>query len=814
MIALAMIRHRARSMLGGFVALALGIALMAASAIIVASSAPTVPQRYARADVLAVPTEAGTRYDGRPVRAVWTQPDADAMAEEIARADDVAAVVAERRYQVRVMDGDRIVGDSEEGDPNGAGWSSAALAATEAVASVAPPGPGEVVLPDAYGRSPGDRVTVLTAGSAWPLTVSATTDGVDVLVPDTLADRAAAGVSVIGVVLDAGADPVLVGDRVRAVVGTGAGVFTDKERGAARSEFDESSDWAGQQLLILIGLLSVFVSVFVVGTTFTFQVATRRRELALLRAVGATPGQVRGLLLREAAVVGLAAAVLGGFLGIAGASLLAGWMIDRDLLARDWPARDLGLRSVLCPVLAAMTLGVATSIVGVWSASRKAAAVTPMEALRPTARQDGAIPASRWWIAGAAAGLAAVLAAATLTADQQGAAMGYVMGTSAALVVALVATAPAYLPHLAGLLPAKRSPVSELLRAEARTGARRLSSTMLPALLTAALAVTMLGMNDTLARALSEHSAGDLPGGVAVRRAGGGPGLTDAAVERAARYAGAPVTSTLPTGVYVDGRWLDAVGLHQDAPPASTVQASPETAVELGWREGDTIELTWRDGTTSRVPVTIETLPPYAELWADLAFPHDLARAHDPSAFVSAAYVDGVDPAGLSAVIAGQGATAQAVDVLIEEGLAAELRLLWLFTMVLLLLSVGYSAVSVANTLFLSTSARRRDLALLRVIGAQRGQVLRLVVSESVLAVGLGLVVGTAASLPALFLLAYSMRDDFDPRKGPVDVDVSLPWPEIGIVFAACLAVGLVAAATAAIRSLRQPPTLLVAEGE
>lgn len=139
------------------------------------------------------------------------------------------------------------------------------------------------MLPASYGRSVGDTVDVLTAGAERPMTVSGVTDGDDVLVPDPLAEKSAAGVSLIGVVTAAEADTTSIGDLVRDVVGPASDVYTDDERGAMESEFDASNNRVGQQLLVLIGALAVFVSVFAVGTTFTFQVSVRRRELALLR---------------------------------------------------------------------------------------------------------------------------------------------------------------------------------------------------------------------------------------------------------------------------------------------------------------------------------------------------------------------------------------------------------------------------------------------------------------------------------------------------------------------------------------------------
>ncbi|WP_017591448.1 ABC transporter permease [Nocardiopsis potens] len=807
MIAFAMVRHRLRAVLGGLVSLALAVALLSASAIVIASSLPTVPPRYERADVLAVPEAAGTRSDGVTVaRAVWTRDEADAMAEEIAASDGVAAAVAERRFDVRVMDGERVLGDAADGAFDGAGWASFGLGGSRMLDGGAPSGADQVVLPASYGRSVGDRVTVLTAGAERPMTVSGVTGGEDVLVSDAVADAAATGVSLIGAVSAPGADTAAAGELVQGVLGPGAEVFTGADRSAMEAESGGSGNWAGQQLLALLGVLAVFVSVFAVGTAFAFQVAVRRRELALLRAVGASPGQVRRMLLGEAALVGIAASLAGAALGAPGAVLLGEWMVGHELLSSSWE-----VRSVAVPVAVAVLIGVATAVAGVLGASRRAAAVAPLEALRPEAPRSETVPRWRLWAAGAAALAGAALAAATTRGDT-GEAIGFALGSSLALAAASAVAAPAYLPRLFALVPG-RSPLAELLRAEAAAGARRLAATMLPALLISALAVTVLGLTDTFGAAVDEHSRGEIPGEAMVMGEDGG-GLTDAALDRTREHAEGEVFSRLSTGVYVDGRWVESVGLRRDAPPEGTVWASPATAARFGWREGDTVELTWRDGTAGRVPVTIGPFPPELELWAELALSHDLAREHDPGTFTIAAGFDPVDAEALSSALADQGARVEATAQVIDDGIAEELRLMRMFAWIILALSLGYAVVSLADTLSLATSARRRDIALLRVNGVHRWQAAALPAAESGLAAAAGLVLGTLLSLPGLFALTVGLRDDFDPRRGPAEVSVHLPWAELGPLFAACLAIGLLAALVPAARTLRRTPASMAAERE
>ena len=68
-------------------------------------------------------------------------------------------------------------------------------------------------------------------------------------------------------------------------------------------------------LLVFAGV-SVVVGSFVIWNTFNVLVAQRRREVALLRAVGATRRQVLAGVLVEAGVVGVVSGVIGVLLGV------------------------------------------------------------------------------------------------------------------------------------------------------------------------------------------------------------------------------------------------------------------------------------------------------------------------------------------------------------------------------------------------------------------------------------------------------------------------------------------------------------------
>jgi len=69
-----------------------------------------------------------------------------------------------------------------------------------------------------------------------------------------------------------------------------------------------------QTVLSLVGTIAGFITIFVIASTFAFAVAARRRELGLIRLIGATPRQVRRMILGEALVVALAASLTGAVL--------------------------------------------------------------------------------------------------------------------------------------------------------------------------------------------------------------------------------------------------------------------------------------------------------------------------------------------------------------------------------------------------------------------------------------------------------------------------------------------------------------------
>ena len=288
MLAVAMARARWRNLIGTFIALALGVAVLCTAAIVFASSAAQAPARYDAAQVLVASgaPEGGARAG--QYRS-WSDDRADRLAERLADLPGVRAAVADRSFHAQLIAGGQLVGSTDTREPLGHNWSSFALGRARLTTGSAPTGPDQVVVGESLGLRVGDTVQLLLPAAQRPVRISGVTDGTGIYLADELAATAAAGSQIIGVVADP--DQVeTVAAGVRQVVGTEGSVYAGTDRLRLESAADASDRSVGNQFVLFLGLLAGFVSIFVVATTFAFVVTQRRRELGLLRIVGATPG--------------------------------------------------------------------------------------------------------------------------------------------------------------------------------------------------------------------------------------------------------------------------------------------------------------------------------------------------------------------------------------------------------------------------------------------------------------------------------------------------------------------------------------------
>jgi putative ABC transport system permease protein len=283
-----------------------------------------------------------------------------------------------------------------------------ALAATYPVRQgTAPKGPTEVAIDAAtasrQGLHVGEHIRVLVGGAARPFTISGIVgfgqaDGPG-LVSLTAFDAATAQrlfgrhntFDEIDLKAAAGVTPDTVRSRVEGVLPYGFEAVT-----AASASASQASDLKGQigfltNGLLAFALISLFVGAFIIWNTFSILVAQRTRELALLRALGASRHQVLRSVLVEAGALGLVASLAGLGLGALAASglkaLLASASINLPGAGLDLPAGD---------AVIAIGTGVLVTLLAAFVPARKATAIPPIAALRTTTPTVRASPPAGW----------------------------------------------------------------------------------------------------------------------------------------------------------------------------------------------------------------------------------------------------------------------------------------------------------------------------------------------------------------------------------------------------------------------------------
>ncbi|MFG1610340.1 ABC transporter permease [Actinoplanes sp. NPDC049265] len=803
MLSLATVRRRWSSFAGTFTALFLGVTILGMTALVLTSARPRVPERYAGAAVVvrspAVDQSDGTFTDNQP----WPASRTRELVAGLSAVPGVAAAVPDRSFYVQAVAGGRPVG-SPAPDRRGHPWSAAALGPDRLTAGRAPEAGTEAVVPASLGLRPGSRVSLLTAGGPATYTVSGTVGSTAFYLSEAAAERLAPGVRVIGLITVPGARAAEVASAAAGVVGGAGEVLTGDTLTQVEARFAAQTRWIGMQILIAMAGLTVFVSVFVVASTFAFGVVQRRREFGLLRTIGATPRQIRRTMYGEALAVGVAAATAGVVLGTVLAPVLGRLLVAGGLEPAGFTVRPQAL-----PLIGSFGLGLVVALAGVWSASRRAARIAPLEALREAAVENRPMTRARWVgaIGCTALGLLLLAVAATGDPDEM---INNVLYAAMALIVGLTLFAPAVIPLVVRVvwwpLGRLRGATGMVARESSLTAVRRTASTAAPVLVTVGFAVLIAGLFQIRATgyALEETVSHQATSVVTPR---GTPGLSDAAVRAVPGGA-----SLLPTELYAgDGRHIGAVGLSDTAfakartrmtatggslddlgDNAMIVRAA--TSAWLGWTAGRTVPVTFEDGSSAGVLVAAVITDDSST--ASVLLPRRTVRRHAPDALTEVVYVPG---AGRSEIPAALGAESMSAREYSERTDDHDDHLVRIFLLILIGMSLGYTGLAIANTLLMATADRAPDFAVLRLSGATTRQVLRIVAAESALSVGIGTGLGLGVALVALL----SIRSGLSARLG-TDVSLNLPWSIMALTIGLCLVLALASSVLPARIALRR----------
>jgi putative ABC transport system permease protein len=852
-LALQTMRARRRGFVGAFVALGFAVALVTACGILVESGtrAAAPVQRYAAVPVVvaANQTVPVKRGEGEGSVESFLLPERAripvVLAQRVAGVDGVRAVTEDRSIPATVATADgRLLAGPDGGPVVGHGWSSAALTPYGLAAGRAPGSPGEVVL-DATLAARSD----LGVGTQVRITSTNGTGGYTVVglarpprgrgwqgavfVTDALAARLSADparLDALGVHLEDGADPRLVAQRVRRMVGGQVGAFTGHDRGSVESL---AATRRNEELISLggaFGGFAVLLAIFVVAATLGLSVLQRGRELALLRAVGAKPRQVRRLLLGEAAVVALAA----GLVGLVPGALL-GWFLFDQLQRRGIGAETASLVIGPLPVVVAVGVGLVTACLAAWIAGRRAARIRPTAALAEAAVEPKRVGVVRLLLGfGFLAGGVLLSATANALHGEAAAAASFMVVMVLMVAVGLLGPALArmaaagYGPVIAALFPTG----GFLAMANVRTRARRFASASTPIALGVALSLALIGSVTVPARATVEQSRHRVLAERVVAAPGGLPaGLLD---EVRALPGVAAATSVLPTEVGTryrafDGptfEFLPAVGVSRRgidrtldlgvregsvaALPTDGVAVWVDRARSLGVGVGDPVSLRLGDG----APATLRVVATYASNLGlgEFVLPREAVAAHvsvpmDGRMLVS--YADGADAAALDARLATLAEHTPGLSVVDRAAMRAadaeQARVSGWVNYLMIAVLLAFIAVAAANSLVMATGERARELALLRLVGATSRQVTRMIRVEALAVIGFGVLLGLAIAAATLVPFSLAIAETAVP---------SLPWQVLVGVLAGATVLGLGASELPARNALRRDPVEVIGAQE
>ena len=616
----------------------------------------------------------------------------------------------------------------------------------------------------------GDRTTVLSAGKPRQATIVGITrfgdvdtpGGLSVVLFDDITAQAILNrpgqIDAIAVTAKHGVTPDVLVARIAPIVGANNEVVSGATL-TAEHQRDIGKDISQFGIfLTMFALIALFVGAFIISNTFSIIVSQRTKEMALLRAVGASGRQVRLAILAEAFVTGLVASVIGL---VAGVGVAKGLRALLSGLGVDIPLDTLQITSAT--IAGSILVGVVITVASAVLPARRASRIAPIAALREIAQDRSAVSTGRIIV-----GSVSTLMAATIMLVGSRASDTKIVGLGAfALLVAVSVLGPVLARPVAATLGSPlgwlRGTPGAIARQNAmrnpKRTARTASSLMIGVALVSFLAIFAASIKASGAGAFRDDFQGnviidsgaiDSSSGltpniannlktlsgvrtvteqrIAAVETGGDPGFLNA-------FDSSTVATMFDLG-HIDGNLAelgaDGIAVRSEKGPG---------AVKLG----DTRSVTFQTGTaTLKVRAIYDHAPDaIGSRFVDLtAFEANLSERID-----SRIYVDATDVTVVEHAAAGY-PTAKVLtteEFITQQHGKLDTILALMYT--LLGLAVLIALLGIANTMALSIHERKREIGLLRAVGMSRSQVRSSVRLESaiiaVFGTTLGLTIGT-----------------------------------------------------------------------
>ena len=594
-------------------------------------------------------------------------------------------------------------------------------------------------------------------------------------------------------------------ERVVHAVQPGASVMDADTAVAQRAVSSTSGGATMSTMLNLLAPVCALVSAIVITTTFTALVARQTRTTGLLRCIGASRRQIMGAVLRTAALTGLIGSVAGAGLGA-----VAGTVLIRSGVIEDLGADQL----TITPASLAVTivLGAAVTLIAVLRPARRASRISPLVAITGQTVGVNRTRKRRW---AAVSGLVLILTGGVLlVSGMTGHNLYIVAGGAALIALGILAALPlliVLIVSITGRVGAKgRYPLLHLAARNLVRNPGRSTATaatlLIGVMIGSTLFVGLFSFSSSFQSILNQASPTD------ITIFGVTPQTDSAALTSTIRsidgVQGTVLVPILDLTQTVNGstRQTDVVSI--DTATIAPIVRSTEGLEDLDDNtlivgeiydipDGAAVTLTGPAGSatlTARVregwgaavtPATAERLngaaPTNAMMWVR-------AKGEEPTQALESAVRQATRGQGLMVKDSAQG----------RDAFSDALNQIMLLTCLVMGAALIISLTGLANITDVSVLERTREIGVLRATGADRSQIRRLIITETVLlaVIGgtLGIIAGTA--LGAAGSLAV---------LGNGGLEVAIPW----LPLAGLLAIALLVGATASLRPARRAAAMM-----
>lgn len=605
-----------------------------------------------------------------------------------------------------------------------------------------------------------------------------------------------------------GASDAKILDAVRPLLPDAAEAKTGQALADEQAEQIEQGLGSLKQVLLGFAGIALFVGVFLISNTFTMLVAQRTKEIALMRAVGASRKQITRSVLAEAAVVGLVASVIGLVLGVGLAVGLRSGMAAFGMKIPDGP-----LILSVTPVIAAIAVGVLITMFAAWLPGRRAAKIPPvaaMSSVHAVATTKSLVVRNSIGTAITALGAAAIVLGASSGGDDGR--MYIAAGAFFALVGVIILIPLLSRPVIALVRPLLAGPFGvagklagqNAVRNPRRTGA---TASALAIGLTLVTGLSVLGV--TVGTAIDKMTTDNIKADYMVSMANGGD-LDESALTALEKAKGVSAVSPQQSAYFQLGDEdfvsasavtpgdieqvlnVDVVSGSIDSLAKGQIAVAEKTAKKRGWKPGDSLPVTFND--EKKDTLTVGAVFKDSEFLSPVLVDTKVVNPHEVQPSIQQIFVkvDGGESAANEKVLVDALGDNPAITVMDQQDIRNEfggvINTLLNIMYGLLAMALIIAVLGVVNTLAMSVFERQQEIGMLRAIGLDRRRVKRMVRLEAVVISVFGAVVGIGLGS----FLGWAIGETFaDQIPGYALV---LPWDRIGIFLVLAGLVGVLAA--------------------